>query len=146
MSGIVLCHGIFDVLHPHHIEHLAEARTFGAKLVVSILADAFILKPGRPIFNESQRMLMLSALRMVDIVYITREPTAARAIYSITPAIFVPGIDYLKSGICVAEEEACIEVGARIMRTTAKRNGVDQVVILDRVLVAAAQQTRKLVW
>lgn len=32
---IVLCHGIFDLLHPGYIIHLEEARALGDVLVVS---------------------------------------------------------------------------------------------------------------
>ena len=60
---IVLCHGVFDVMHPGHILHFKEARTFGDFLVVTVTPDRFVRKgPGRPVFNERLRMETLAAL------------------------------------------------------------------------------------
>ena len=35
---IVLCHGVFDLLHIGHIKHFQEAKKFGDILIVTILA------------------------------------------------------------------------------------------------------------
>ena len=51
---IVLCHGVFDLLHIGHIKHFKEAKKNGEFLVVSITADKFVNKgSGRPIFNQN---------------------------------------------------------------------------------------------
>ena len=61
---VVLCHGVFDVLHVGHLRHLETARRHGTKLVVTITADRFVNKgPGRPIFNSDLRCEMLSSDR-----------------------------------------------------------------------------------
>ena len=50
---IVLCHGVFDVLHYGHVAHLNTAKNFGDILVVSITDDVFVNKgPDRPIFSS----------------------------------------------------------------------------------------------
>ena len=55
---IVLCHGVFDLLHIGHINHFKEAKNFGDVLVVSLTPDIYVNKgPGRPAFNEKLRML-----------------------------------------------------------------------------------------
>ena len=33
---IVLCHGVFDLLHIGHIKHFEEAKSFGDVLVVTV--------------------------------------------------------------------------------------------------------------
>ena len=44
---VVLCHGVFDLLHIGHIKHLEKAKKLGDKLVVTITADKFVSKgPG----------------------------------------------------------------------------------------------------
>lgn len=44
---IVQCHGVFDLLHPGHVAHLAEAKTHGDILVVTVTPDRFVNKgPG----------------------------------------------------------------------------------------------------
>ena len=41
---IVMCHGVFDVVHPGHIRHLAYAKSKADILVVSITCDRWIKK------------------------------------------------------------------------------------------------------
>ena len=46
---IVLCHGVFDLVHLGHLKHFKKAKSFGDFLIVSITKDEFIKKgPGRP--------------------------------------------------------------------------------------------------
>ena len=50
---IVLCHGVFDLLHVGHIKHLKKAKDLGDKLVVTLPSDRYVNKgPGRPVFNQ----------------------------------------------------------------------------------------------
>ncbi|WP_423880855.1 adenylyltransferase/cytidyltransferase family protein, partial [Bradyrhizobium sp.] len=39
---IVLCHGVFDLLHVGHIRHLRAAKAFGDILVVTITDDPYV--------------------------------------------------------------------------------------------------------
>ena len=74
---VVLCHGVFDLLHYGHILHFEEARRQGDVLVVTITPDIYVNKgPNRPEFPESYRAQMLAALEMVEAVAINRWPTA----------------------------------------------------------------------
>src|SRR5210317_600452 len=74
---IVLCHGVFDLLHIGHIKHLEKAKNFGDKLVVTITADKFVNKgPGRPAFNENLRSEAIASIGVVDYVAINDSPTA----------------------------------------------------------------------
>ena len=60
---VVLCHGVFDLLHPGHIRHLEAARRHGDLLVVTITPDRFVNKgPGRPVFNQRLRAESVAAL------------------------------------------------------------------------------------
>ncbi len=91
---IVLCHGCFDCLHWGHLKHLENAKSYGDKLWVTITADRYIKKPGRPIFREQQRYEMLKALRCVDYVTIIYDFGAEPAISLIKPAFYVKGKEY----------------------------------------------------
>ena len=63
LEKIVLCHGVFDLLHFGHLEHFKEAKQKGDILIVSITPDRFVNKgPGRPAFNENLRALSLSEI------------------------------------------------------------------------------------
>mgnify|MGYP001327437230 CR=1 FL=1 len=67
----VLCHGVFDVVHPGHLRHLAHAKTKGDVLIVSLTSDKYIKKGTyRPHVPEDLRALNLAALEMVDYVFI----------------------------------------------------------------------------
>ena len=54
---VILCHGVFDLIHPGHIIHFEQAKAMGDVLVVSITSEKFVRKgPGRPYFNDEMRM------------------------------------------------------------------------------------------
>ena len=49
---IVLCHGVFDLLHIGHINYFRSSKKYGNILVVSVTSDKFVNKgPGRPAFS-----------------------------------------------------------------------------------------------
>jgi rfaE bifunctional protein nucleotidyltransferase chain/domain len=91
----VLAHGVFDVIHHGHIQHLQKAKELGDRLVVSVTADEFVNKgPNRPVFTASQRTEVLLALECVDEVYVSRHPNATAAIHHVKPDIYVKGAEY----------------------------------------------------
>ncbi len=94
---VVLCHGVFDLLHVGHIRHFEKAKTLGDILVVSITADKFVNKgPGRPAFKEENRVHAVSSIRDVDFVTINHDYTAINLIKKIRPDIYCKGPDYRK--------------------------------------------------
>lgn len=117
---IVLCHGVFDLLHPGHIRHFAEARKLGDVLIVTLTKDQFVNKgPGRPAFTDQLRAESVAALASVDYVAINESATAVEPIRLLRPDYYVKGQDYeersgdLTQGI-YAEERALKEVGGQI--------------------------------
>ena len=92
---IILCHGVFDLLHIGHIKHLEKAKKFGDKLVVTVTADRFVNKgPGRPAFNENLRSEAIASIGAVDYVAINDSPTAKNPIKYLKPNIYCKGKDY----------------------------------------------------
>ena len=92
---IVLCHGVFDLLHLGHIKHFKSAKKFGDYLVVSITTNKFVNKgPGRPIFNQLERLDFLKELRIIDDVVISNSNSAEDVIKVIKPDYYVKGPDY----------------------------------------------------
>jgi len=92
---IVLCHGVFDLLHIGHIKHLEKAKELGDILVVTLTPDTYVNKgPGRPLFNQNLRSESLAALSSVDFVSINNNSTAANIIRKIKPNIYCKGQDY----------------------------------------------------
>ena len=41
---IVICHGVFDVLHVGHIKHFTEAKKEGDILIISVTSDKYVNK------------------------------------------------------------------------------------------------------
>ncbi|OGC14140.1 hypothetical protein A3J90_07435 [candidate division WOR-1 bacterium RIFOXYC2_FULL_37_10] len=120
---VVHCHGVFDLIHPGHIRHLASAKKEGDILVVTITADEYVRKgPGRPIFNENLRAETLAAMENVDYVAINDAPTAVNCIKMLMPSVYVKGQDYIQkdkdvTGKINDEEEAILSVGGGIVFT-----------------------------
>ena len=91
---IVLCHGVFDLLHIGHIKHFKDAKNFGDVLVVSLTPDIYVNKgPGRPSFNEKLRLQAIAALEAVDYVCLNSTPTAVNPIKKLKPNIYCKGPD-----------------------------------------------------
>ena len=68
----VVTFGTFDVLHVGHVRILERARALGDRLVVGVSSDALNLaKKGRaPVYPETDRMEIVSALACVDGVFL----------------------------------------------------------------------------
>ena len=98
-STVALCHGVFDLLHPGHIQHFNVARNLAEVLIVSITGDAYVNKgPGRPLFDQSIRANTLAALQDVDYVIICENSTAIELLNELKPNFYVKGSDYLNAG------------------------------------------------
>jgi len=122
-KSIVLCHGVFDLVHPGHIRHLNTASDQGDILVVSITSDRFVNKgPGRPVYAARLRAEILAALEQVDHVIINDNPSAVNIILSICPDIYVKGKDYSIpdndiTGKIIEESNAINKMGGSIYFT-----------------------------
>ncbi len=92
---IVMCHGVYDLLHYGHLEHLREAKVQGDVLVVSVTAAPYVNKgPDRPYYSDEQRTEFLANLAVVDYVVLSEEGTAKTNIASVQPDIFVKGQEF----------------------------------------------------
>lgn len=104
---IVFTNGCFDLLHPGHIDYLAEARALGDRLVIGLNDDASIrrLKGAfRPINPLHDRACMLAALRSVDMVVAFSDDTPLQLIKALKPDVLVKGGDYEPENIVGARE------------------------------------------
>ena len=67
----ILCHGVFDIVHPGHIRHFAHCKQKADILIVSLTKDIFIKKGTyRPMVPQDLRAFNLSSLELVDFVVI----------------------------------------------------------------------------
>lgn len=111
---IVLCNGVFDLLHVGHLWHLEAAKELGDKLIVSLTMDEHVNKgPGRPVYPWSARCELLMALRCVDNV--VPSMTSLDAIQRVRPDIFVKGIDYKGSPLLEPTKALCDQLGVELV-------------------------------
>jgi len=97
---IVLCHGVFDLLHVGHIDYFKSSKKYGNILVVSITSDKFVNKgPGRPAFSVNNRLKFLQEVECIDYLYVSNDFTAEKVIKNLKPNFYCKGSDYSKKYI-----------------------------------------------
>lgn len=104
---LVFTNGCFDLLHPGHIDYLTKARALGDKLIVGLNDDDSISRlkgESRPINPLADRVVMLTALKPVDLVVPFEEDTPLNLITTLMPDILVKGGDYEPETIVGAKE------------------------------------------
>jgi rfaE bifunctional protein nucleotidyltransferase chain/domain len=120
---VALCHGVFDLLHPGHVQHFKVARKLGQLLIVSITGDSYVNKgPGRPIFKQDIRAQTIAALQDVDFVIICEQSTAIEIIEALKPNYYVKGSDYINdeddlTGMIAKEKEMLQKYGGEVYFT-----------------------------
>ena len=120
---VVLCHGVFDLLHIGHINHFKEAKKLGDILVVTVTHDKYVNKgPNRPIFSLNTRMESIAALKDIDYVAPNIYSNAIQLIKILKPSIYCKGKDYknynLDTTNQIKKEALAIKsVGGRIVHT-----------------------------
>ncbi|MBI4763533.1 MAG: adenylyltransferase/cytidyltransferase family protein [Deltaproteobacteria bacterium] len=120
---IVLCHGVFDLLHVGHLRYFKQARTYGDVLVVTITPDRYVDKgPERPAFNENIRAEVVAELDCVDYVAINEWPTAENTLKLLRPHFYAKGSEFKAAGSDYtgkidAEMEVVKNIGAQIIFT-----------------------------
>src|SRR2546428_5263332 len=97
---VIMCHGVFDIVHPGHLRHLMYAKEKADLLVAGVTADAHIPKADhRPYIPQELRAENLAALEMVDYVIIDLNPTPIDNIRYLQPDYFAKGYEYFAEGI-----------------------------------------------
>ena len=94
---VVFTNGVFDLLHPGHVQYLQQARALGSALIVAVNSDRSVRAirgPERPVNPEGERAEVLLALGCVDAAVIFDEDTPREVIAVIQPDILVKGADW----------------------------------------------------
>jgi D-beta-D-heptose 7-phosphate kinase/D-beta-D-heptose 1-phosphate adenosyltransferase len=104
---VVFTNGVFDLLHPGHVDVLLGARRAGDSLVVAINSDASVRRlkgPERPVRSEAERAYVVAAFEMVDCVVVFEQDTPLELVRELRPDVLVKGGDYDESTIVGAPE------------------------------------------
>jgi len=132
---IVFTNGVFDILHPGHIDLLEFARGRGDCLIVGINTDDSARRLGkgkdRPIFPLVERMEVLAALECVDFVIPFAEDTPLELIKSLYRVdILVKGGDYRPDQVVGRKE---VETGGGKLLLFRLQPGYSSTAIIDRI-------------
>jgi len=104
---VVFTNGVFDLLHPGHVDVLLAARRHGEALVVGVNSDESVRRlkgPERPIRTAAERCYVLAALESVDVVVVFDQDTPRELITLLRPDVLVKGGDYTEATIVGASE------------------------------------------
>lgn len=104
---VVFTNGVFDLLHPGHVDVLHGARQHGHALVVGLNTDASVRRlkgPTRPVRRQDERALVLAALEAVDVVVLFDEDTPLELVRAIEPDVLVKGGDYSPENVVGARD------------------------------------------
>ena len=107
---LVFTNGVFDILHRGHVTYLAQARAFGASLVLALNTDASVRRLGkgddRPVNPLADRLAVAAALESVTLVTWFDEDTPLARILDCRPEHLVKGGDWPIESIVGAREVA----------------------------------------
>jgi rfaE bifunctional protein nucleotidyltransferase chain/domain len=116
---VVFARGVFDLLHPGHVRHLAAARAEGDLLVVVLHSDAAARKlkgDGRPLLTERARAVLVAALAPVDYVVVFDEADVMPILRELQPDVLAAGSD-------ATPDDPCGELAAHGIRVA--RTGIE---------------------
>lgn len=93
----VLTNGVFDLLHPGHVDMLEQCKQYGT-VIVAMNSDKSVRLLGkgqeRPYVDQAGRAMMLLALKAVDAVVTFETLTAASVVRELKPDYYVKGPEY----------------------------------------------------
>ena len=100
---VVFTNGVFDLIHPGHVQLLEAARNEGDALIVGINSDASVHRLGkgteRPVMPEAARARVVAGLASVDCVVLFDGDTPLEVIQVLAPDVLVKGADYPRASI-----------------------------------------------
>lgn len=91
----VMVFGAFDGLHPGHVDFFRQAKEHGDYLIVSVGTDKNVEKiKGRvPHFNQTERMSLIGACKIVDQTVLGAEHDFYAGIKKLIPDVICLGYD-----------------------------------------------------
>jgi D-glycero-beta-D-manno-heptose 1-phosphate adenylyltransferase len=107
IGPVVFTNGVFDILHPGHVELLEAARREGGVLMVGLNSDTSVRLlakgPDRPLVSQDARARVVAGLAAVDCVTLFDEETPLELIKALGPEVLVKGADYAREAIVGAD-------------------------------------------
>lgn len=129
----VFTNGVFDLIHPGHLQYLEEAAGLGMRMIVGVNSDASVKRlkgDSRPVMPLEARMRLLAGLFYVDGVIAFDEDTPLELIKVLNPDILVKGGDYTVDTIVGAEE---VQARGGVVRVLSFREGESTSGVIGRI-------------
>lgn len=128
----VLTDGVFDLFHANHAAFLEEARSFGDRLIVAVVADRVVADYKRwPVIGERERLDVVRRLRCVDEAFILDEPLVGATMSRLIEAYDISAVVY--AGNATPEFYGPAEA-AGIMHRIPYRGGINTSGIIERIV------------
>ena len=122
-SKIVLAGGVFDIIHPGHINTLNAAKKLGDVLVVVVATDktAVKMKKREPLHNAQLRQELVSSLNMVELCIIGDEEDIFKTVDFVKPQIIALGYDQTHQEKFITEGCKKINLDVEVARLESPR-------------------------
>jgi rfaE bifunctional protein nucleotidyltransferase chain/domain len=89
--------GVFDILHPGHVQYLEDAKALVDVLIVGVNSDASVRAnkgDSRPINNEESRAAVVAGLASVSHVFVFGEQNNNTNVQVLQPDVYIKAGDY----------------------------------------------------
>ena len=115
---IVLAGGVFDIIHPGHIQTLNAAKALGDVLVVVIATDKIAkkMKKRQPLHNQELRHELVSSLSMVDVAIVGNEDNIFETVKMVKPNVIALGYDQVHQEKFISDGCKRINLDVKIVR------------------------------
>ena len=120
---IVLAGGVFDIIHPGHINTLNAAKKLGDVLVVVVATDktAIKMKKREPLHSAQLRQELVSSLTMVDLCIIGDEEDIFKTVDLVKPQIIALCYDQTHQEKFITEGCKKIDLDVTVARLESPR-------------------------
>jgi cytidyltransferase-like protein len=111
---VAMVDGAFDPLHHGHIAYFKAARELGVPVLCNLASDRYVRTKHRPLLTETQRAIVIDAIRYIDYVHIYQIDTET-VLRQLRPRYYVKGSDWRERGLPPEQVTICGEHGIEIV-------------------------------
>ncbi len=114
----VMASGVFDVIHPGHLDYLHRAKAHGDQLVVVVASDGHIRHTKRtPHHSQTDRAQLVRSLALVDDVIIGADPfDLVATVRAANPDVIALGYDQPFQAEQLASELQAADITVTVVR------------------------------
>jgi rfaE bifunctional protein nucleotidyltransferase chain/domain len=129
--------GVFDILHPGHVEYLEAARALVDVLIVGLNSDSSVKSNKgdlRPICSEQERAEVLAGLTAVDHIFVFSERNNNLNVELLKPSLYIKAGDY--SAEKLSSKDIVEQYGGRVELVPFKA-GHSTTSVIERIQMAS---------